>query len=120
MDYKIECSTKEEFDALKTKATKAKVVLLDLWKEDCLTNPSSFPKRKKDKFLREFHEIVTTWDEERLNAEFNDIVNNQILINGADLSKHYIRETTHADLNSVIPNRENTEGTDESTKDTEE
>ncbi len=119
MEYKIECSTQEEFDALKTKATKAKVVLLDLWKEDCLTNPSSFPKRKKDKFLREFHEIVTTWEDSRLDAEFNDIVNNQLLVNGADLSKHYIRETTHPDFESVIPNREKKEEIEESTKDTE-
>ncbi len=113
MDYKISCSTQEEFEALKVKATKAKVVLLDLWKEEPLTNPSSFPKRKKDKFTREFHEIVTTWEDSRLDAEFNDIVNNQILINGADLSKHYIKDTTHPDFDSVINNEKKKEEKEE-------
>ena len=50
---KIECQSEEELQALKTKAMKCKVILLDQWEKHPLTNPSTFNKRQKDRFLKE-------------------------------------------------------------------
>jgi len=104
MEYKIECSSQEEFDRLKVRATKCKVVLLDIWKESPLANPSSFVPRKKDKFLREYHEMMMSWEDDRLDTEFNDIVNRDIL--AREYTTIPVKHYTPPDLNEVIPKKE--------------
>lgn len=118
-DYLFNCDNQETYDYLKAKATKCKVVLLDNWKEHPLTNPSSFQKRKKDKFTKELYEMFTTWKDERINEEFNDIVNNQILESGQDISKIFVKDTTPPDY-SVLHPQDETEPEKEPKTDTEQ
>jgi len=89
---KIVCETKEEYDALKKKAMMAKVVLLDRKGEHPLTNPSLFSGKKKKQFLGELSELMIT-DTDILTEQFNDIVNQNILAGGADISQYPIYET---------------------------
>jgi len=102
-DYKFECDNEETLNYLKAKSIKCKVILLDSWKEEPLANPSFFQKRKKDKFTKELYEMFTTWEDSKIDEEFNAIVNGGILYNGAELDKIYVHETTLPDFSVLQP-----------------
>jgi hypothetical protein len=102
-DFKFECDNEETLNYLKAKTIKCKVILLDSWKEDPLSNPSFFQKRKKDKFTKELYEMFTTLEDSKIDEEFNAIVNDGILYNGAELEKIYVHETTQPDYSVLQP-----------------
>jgi hypothetical protein len=100
---KIECQSEEELQALKTKAMKCKIILLDQWEKHPLTNPSTFNKRQKDRFLKELTTMMMYMTEEEMDKEFNSIVTDNILAPGEDTSKIPVANVEGPDYSVLYP-----------------
>jgi hypothetical protein len=100
---KIEVSSEEELQALKTKAMKCKVILLDQWEKHPLTNPSTFNKRQKDRFLKELTTMMMYMTEDEIDKEFNSVVSDRILACGEDISKFPVAHVEAPDYSVLYP-----------------
>ena len=105
----IEVSSEEELQALKAKAMKCKVILLDQWEKHPLTNPSTFNKRQKDRFLRELTTMMMYMTEEEMDKEFNSIITDDILASGKDISNYPVLQTSAPDYSVLYPEGVNIE-----------
>jgi len=93
----IEVSNEQELQALKAKALKCKVILLDQWEKHPLTNPSTFNKRQKDRFLRELTTMMMYMTEEEMDKEFNSIVSDNVFASGNDISNYPVVQSSFPD-----------------------
>lgn len=87
---KIDCSTEEELAKLKEKAMKVKIIVLEDMNKHPLTNVSTFSKREKAKVLEKMEFLFASYTDEQIDKEFNAIVCDKLLDNGADLSQYPI------------------------------
>jgi hypothetical protein len=97
----LECSTKEELEALKEKAMKIKIICLDEMDKHPLCNPSFFNKRDKDKLLQRMGEMMRTYSNEEIEKKVASIVNERLLTSGADVSNYPIYDTTAINQNTT-------------------
>lgn len=67
------CETQDEFDKLKNKATKLRVILFDRKEKNMFCKLSSLDVRDKKKFIREINEMWNSMTDEEIDAEFNEI-----------------------------------------------
>lgn len=81
---KIECKDEEELKTYKDKAMKAKLIALDRMDKHPLMNPRMFSKRERERLVEMMGEIFSTWETDKIDKEFADIVNERILANGLD------------------------------------
>lgn len=89
------CEDKEEFERLKAKATKLRVILLDRKDKQIFCRLSNFSKRDKDKFVAEINEMWNTMTDEEINEEFNAICCDKLFESGADVSTLPVKELTY-------------------------
>lgn len=83
---KVLCDTKEEFERLKTKSTKLRIILLERQDKNMFCRLSSFDKRTKDKFVKEINKMWEEMTDEEIDEEFNSICNDKLFDQGKDVS----------------------------------
>lgn len=98
------CETKEEFDYLKNKSLKLRIILLERKDKNLFCKLSSFDKRTKDKFIKELNELWNTMTDKEIDEEFNDIVNDKLLYQGKDISQYPVKEMSYPDYSSLYDN----------------
>jgi hypothetical protein len=65
------CEDKEEFERLKAKATKLRIILLERKEKQMFAKLSTFSKRDKDKFIAEVNKMWSEMTDEEIDIEFN-------------------------------------------------
>lgn len=95
-----ECLTRQAF---KDKAMKCKVIALAQLKYDPIhTNPSTLPPRIKKQILSIMSNYIIAPDSE-VDAEFNEIVNGEILVPSAEYEKYNVHITTTEKDSITLP-----------------
>jgi len=110
------CETQEEFDYLKAKMTKLRIILLERKDKNMFCRLSSFDKRTKDKFIKEINEMWNTLSDIEIDEEFNSIVNDKLLYQGQDVSLYPVKELTFPNHSIVFNPTPSVEFGDEETK----
>lgn len=83
-----ECPDSQDLLAkTREKITKCKCICLDEMGLSFNTNPRYMDKRSKDKLIKRVEEWMLKTDEE-IQAEFNSLVCDKILVSGADISNY--------------------------------
>lgn len=80
------CEDKEEFERLKTKSTKLRVILLERQDKNMFCRLSSFDKRTKDKFVAEINKMWNEMSDSEIDEEFNSICCDKLFYQGQDVS----------------------------------
>jgi len=91
------CEDKEEFEKLKAKATKLRIILLERKDKQMFCRLSSFSKRDKDKFIAELNEMWNTMSEDEIDMEFNAICCDKLFEGGVDVSTLPVEQLTFPD-----------------------
>jgi len=100
---KVVCETKEEFDRLRHKATKLRVILLERKDKNLFCKLSSFDRRDHNKFIKEINELWNTMSDQEIDDEFNDICVNKLFETGKDLTSYPVETLTYPD-HSILYN----------------
>lgn len=87
---KVNCSTEDELERLKEKAMKVKMIVLEDMNKHPLSNCSTFSKREKAKVLEKMEFLFASYTDDEIDKEFNAIVCDKLLENGADLTQYPI------------------------------
>jgi len=95
------CETEEEFDRLKTKSTKLRVILLERKDKNMFCRLSSFDKRTKDKFVKEISEMWESMTDEEIDEEFNSICCDKLFDQGKDVSAYPVKEMTYPNYSAL-------------------
>jgi hypothetical protein len=103
MTFKKEVESEEELNQLKIKCLKCKTILLDKEGKHPLFSITAFTKRQKEKFLQALNNMMETMTIEEVDAEFNDIICNDLLDPKNDISKYTITHRTEPD-HSILYN----------------
>ncbi len=96
------CDTQEEFDYLKAKMTKLRIILLERKDKNMFCRLSSFDKRTKDKFVKEIETMWNTLSDKEIDEEFNSIVNDKLFYQGQDVSSYPVKELCMPDHSIVF------------------
>lgn len=99
------CETQEEFDYLKAKSTKLRIILLERKDKNMFCKLSSFDKRTKDKFIKEMNEMWNEMTDEEIDAEFNSICCDKLFYQGQDITSYPVKEMSYPD-HSILYNPE--------------
>jgi hypothetical protein len=97
------CDTQEEFNRLKDRATKLRIILLDRKEKNMFCKLSSFDARDKKKFVREINDMWNSMTDEEIDAEFNEICCDKLFASGKDVSSYPTEIMTYPD-HSVLYN----------------
>lgn len=99
---KIVCDNVEEFEALKQKSTKLRVILLERQNKNMFCKLSTMNLRDKRKFIDELNNMWNTMSDEEIDAEFNDICVNKLFDPAStdveNLPSQYISAPDHSVL----------------------
>lgn len=109
------CESQEEFDYLKNKLTKLRIIVLERKDKNMFCKLSSFNKREKDKFIKEVEKLWTEMTDEEINEEFNTICCDKLFYQGQDVSSYPVKEMNFPD-HSIMYNPELLVGGEEETK----
>ena len=99
------CETQEEFDYLKAKTTKLRIILLERKEKNLFCKLSAFDKRTKDKFIKEMNEMWNTMSDAEIDEEFNAICCDKLFYQGQDITSYPVKELTFPD-HSILYNPE--------------
>ena len=102
---KIVCDNKEEFDRLKNKANKLRLILLDKKDKNLFCKLSSFDARDKKKIIRELNDMWNSMTDEEIDAEFNEICCDKLFASSKDVSTYPTEIMTYPD-HSILYNPE--------------
>jgi hypothetical protein len=91
------CEDKEEFERLKAKATKLRIILLERKEKQMFCRLSTFSKRDKDKFIAEVNKMWSEMTDEEIDEEFNAICCDKLFEGGVDISNLPVKEMTYPD-----------------------
>jgi hypothetical protein len=91
------CEDKEEFERLKAKATKLRIILLERKEKQMFCRLSTFSKRDKDKFIAEVNKMWSEMTDEEIDEEFNAICCDKLFEGGVDVSNLPVKEMTYPD-----------------------
>jgi hypothetical protein len=91
------CEDKEEFEKLKAKATKLRIILLERKEKQMFAKLSSFSKREKDKFIAEINKMWSEMSDSEIDEEFNSICCDKLFEGGVDVSTLPVLEKTYPD-----------------------
>jgi hypothetical protein len=91
------CEDKEEFERLKAKATKLRIILLERKEKQMFAKLSSFSKRDKDKFIAEINKMWNEMSDSEIDAEFNSICCDKLFEGGVDVSTLPVEQLTYPD-----------------------
>jgi len=109
------CETQEEFDYLKAKTTKLRIILLERKDKNMFFRLSSFNERDKKKFIKEMNEMFNTMTDAEIDEEFNSIVCDKLFYQGQDVSSYPVKEMTFPNHSIVFnPTENGVEGSEES------
>lgn len=86
------CEDEQEFEKLKNKATKLRIILLERKEKNMFCKLSSFDKRTKDKFIKEINEMWNEMTDEEIDEEFNSICCDKLFYQGQDLTSYPVKE----------------------------
>lgn len=100
---RILCDCEEEFNKLKTKSTKLRIILLERKDKNMFCRLSSFDKRTRDKFIAEIDKMWNEMTDEEIDEEFNAICCDKLFYQGQDISNLPVKELTFPD-HSVLYN----------------
>lgn len=104
---KIVCDNQEEFDRLKAKATKLRVILLERKNKALFCHLSTFNTRDKQKFIKELNNLWSEMTDDEIDQEFNSIVSDKLLEGGTDVTSYPVKEMTYPD-HSILYNPNDT------------
>ena len=91
------CEDKEEFDRLKAKATKLRIILLERKDKQMFCRLSTFSKRDKDKFIAEINKMWNEMSDSEIDMEFNSICCDKLFEGGVDVSTLPVEQMTFPD-----------------------
>ena len=91
------CEDKEEFEKLKAKATKLRIILLERKEKQMFCRLSTFSKRDKDKFIAEINKMWSEMTDEEIDEEFNSICCDKLFEGGVDVSTLPVEQLTYPD-----------------------
>lgn len=103
-EVKFVCDTQEEFDRLKTKATKLRIILLERKDKALFCRLSAFDTRDKTKFIKELNDMWNTMSDEEIDVEFNDICVNKLFEGGKDVTTYPVETLTYPDHSILYTN----------------
>ena len=97
LPVRILCEDETEFERLKAKATKLRIILLERKEKQIFCRLSTFNKRDKDKFLAEITKMWSEMTDEEIDEEFNSICCDKLFESGIDVSTYPVKEMTFPD-----------------------
>ncbi len=86
-----------EYEKLKNKLTKLRVILLERKEKNMFSRLSNFSKREKDKFVAEINYMWETMSDSEIDEEFNAICCDRLFEGGADVTQYPVKELTFPD-----------------------
>ena len=110
------CETQEEFDYLKAKMTKLRIILLERKDKNMFCRLSSFDKRTKDKFVKEIETMWKEMTDAEIDEEFASICCDKLFYQGQDVSSYPVKELTFPDHSIVFNPTPSIEVGEEETK----
>ena len=105
LPVRLVCEDEQEFERLKTKATKLRIILLERKDKNLFCKLSSFDKRTKDKFVKEINEMWNSMSDNEIDEEFNAICCDKLFYQGQDITSYPVKELTFPD-HSILYNPE--------------
>lgn len=100
------CDSQEEFDRMKTKATKLRVILLERKDKNVFCKLAHFDRRDKSKFIKELNHMWNTMSDSEIDEEFNAICCDKLFDVGKDVSEYPVKESSFPDY-SILYNPPN-------------
>lgn len=107
------CESQEEFDYLKAKSTKLRIILLERKDKNMFCRLNSLDKRAKDKFIKEINEMWNTMSDAEIDEEFNAICCDKLFYQGVDVSSYPVKELTQPDYSVLYGNNNKLEDGEE-------
>jgi hypothetical protein len=101
-EYTYLFESKEDFERMKEKTTKVKVIILDKMDKDVLTNPKFFKQRERTLFLNQIKTYLDTKTDEEIDTEFNEVCNEKLFHKEADFNKYPIYDLSKPILQKEI------------------
>lgn len=95
------CEDQEEFERLKARATKLRIILLERKDRQMFCRLSTFSKRDKDKFMAEINKMWSEMSDSEIDEEFNSICCDKLFESGVDVSTFPVKEMSFPDHSSL-------------------
>lgn len=96
MSIKIQVENEKEFQELKDKSVKVKIISFEKLNKNIFSRMDALNPREKKLLLKEIATIWTTWSDEEISEEFNSICCDRLFTSGVDISSYPV-------LDSVAP-----------------
>lgn len=97
MSIRIVCENEGEFDRLKNRSTKLKIILLDRKDKNVFCKLSTMNARDKKKFVNELSDLWNSMTDAEIDAEFNEICCDKLFDSTKDVSSYPVEEMTFPD-----------------------